>query len=206
MSNLAKIEKLPIEIIEHFRKTGDASGMSDDIKKYIIQLDRAIEIVKYEGNITQAAKQLKSEYPTELFSIETAKRRIYSAINYFHLNNTVKNEAWNNYYADKMENLAKLAIVMNNITEARRCFEKAKAFRTDKDENVIDPDKLKLKDFLISPDVDPERLGLTEVSLKNLWVNAEEFINKLDLDPKEKERLLKEAAEATNADHEQIED
>ena len=206
MSQIADIEKLSVEIIQDFRKNGESSAISSELQAYIIHLDRAIEIFRFEGNISRAAKQLMNEHPNDILTYKTAYRRISDAINYFHLNNTVKNEAWNNFYADKMEDLAKLAIKMNNITEARRCFEKAKAFRTDKDENAIDPDKLKLKDHLINPDIDPERLGLTNVNLKNLWIKAEEFIDKLDLEPQEKERLKKEASEATNADHEQIED
>ena len=206
MQGLAEIEKLPVEVIQEFRKTGKSSGIPEYLQKYILNLNKAIEIFSFEGKISRAAKKLINEFPDDKMCFRTAQNRINDAITYFHLNNTVKIEAWNNFYADKMEDLAKLAIKMNNITEARRCFEKAKAFRTDKDENAIDPDKLKLKDHLINPDIDPERLGLTNVNLKNLWVKAEEFIDKLDLEPQEKERLKIEAAEATNADYEQIKD
>ena len=206
MQGLAEIEKLPVEVIQEFRKTGKSSGIPEYLQKYILNLNKAIEIFSFEGKISRAAKKLINEFPDDKMCFRTAQNRINDAITYFHLNNTVKIEAWNNFYADKMEDLAKLAIKMNNITEARRCFEKARTFRTDKDENAIDPDKLKLKDHLINPDIDPERLGLTNVNLKNLWVKAEEFIDKLDLEPQEKERLKIEAAEATNADYEQIKD
>lgn len=201
MPALLEINDFSIDEIQKFRKTGKSLVISDRLKKYILHLDKSIEIFNYEGNISRAAVLLIDEFPEDNLTFRTAQNRIYDAINYFHLNNTVKNEAWNNYYADKLENLAKLALGSWNITEARRCYEKARTFRTDKDENLIDPDELNARDFIINPDINLDRLGLPNVNLKTLWTETVDFIEILDIDKKDKERLMSDAQLAINANN-----
>jgi hypothetical protein len=188
-----RFRNLPVEIVQDFRKTGKSQGIPAEIQEYISQVDRAVEIYRFEGNISRAAKKLQEQFPD--ISHATARNRIYDSLNLFHLNNTVKNCSWDQYYADKMEDLAKLAIADDNITEARRCFERAHSLRTNKDENAYDPEKLKPVEQIISPDVSHSRLNITQHNLNEIWKKTQEFILDLkDVDSKEKERLLAEAA------------
>jgi len=191
---LSDIEKLPVPIIQEFRRTGVSLGIPTELQQYILQLDRAVEIfnVEKEHNISRAARKLMESFPEMAFS--TAKTRIYDAINYFHLNNTVKAEAWNNYYADRFEDLGKLALKKFDFTESRRCFERAAEYRKEASQVALNPDAIKPHTFLISPEVTPELLGMTDKSLKKMWIETEQFIDGLPINQKEKNAIKREAA------------
>lgn len=197
---LSDLEKLPSEIVQDFRKTGISEGIPAHIQSYILQLDRSVEIYRYESNISRASRKLMEDFPNLSFTI--ARTRMYDAINYFHLNNSVKNEAWDQVYADRLDDAAKVALKLQNIAEYRRCILKAHELRTKRDENAIDPEDLKIKDQVISPDISPERLGLKKHSLKDLWVESAEIIEELDIDEKEKEELKREASKAIGINYE----
>ncbi len=205
---IESFRKVPIEALKEFRQTGISKYIPNDLQRYIQQIDRAIELYRFDGNISRVAGKLIAEFAQDDLSMSTARSRIYDAINLFHLNNTVKNVAWDNYYADKMEDLAKLSIAADNITEARRCYEKAHAFRTSHNENDYDPDKLRPVEKIISPEVTPQRLGLHGDNLNKMWIKAQLFINELPIEDKEKARLLREASQNINlpidVDHEDI--
>jgi hypothetical protein len=93
-----------------------------------------------------------------------------------------------------------------NIQEARRCYERAHALRTKKDENAVDPEALKIKEFLINPDISPERLGLKKQNLKELWSSTAAFIKKLELEDEDKNRIMRESAEVMDVDYEDVTD
>lgn len=196
--SLKDLETIPVEILQDFRETGESMALGDDLKTYIMQLDRAVEIrtQEHEHNIMRGAKRLQESFPD--ISLSTAKNRIYDAINYFHLNSTVKAEAWSNYYADRMEDLARLSIAANNITEARRCIERSKEFRLEASNLAIDPNEIKPHTFLVSPEVNPALLGLEEFNLGKLWTNTEKFIKDLPIDQRDKQTALSDAAMALN--------
>ena len=205
---IEQFQQLNITEIGDFRKTGKSNIIPAEVQAYILQIDRAVEVYRFEGNITRAAKKLQSEFAKEGICFNTARNRIYDAINIFHINSTVRNEAWDQYYADKMEDLAKLAIVLDDYGEARRCYMKAHEMRTKRDEAAYDPDKMKPIDEIVSPDVSFERLGLKDVNLKKLWVNTNKFIDKLDIKTAEKNKIKEEVAAVTgepiDIDHEEI--
>ena len=191
---IESFRKLPIETLKEFRKTGVSKYIPEDLQRYIIHIDRAIELIRFDGNVSRVAGKLITEFPLDNLNSSTARSRIYDAINLFHVNSTVKNIAWDNYYADKMEDLAKLSIAADDITEARRCYERAHAFRTNRNENDYDPDKFSPKEQIISPDVTVKRLGITEQNLNSMWQKAQKFIHEIPIEAKEKMRLLNEAS------------
>ena len=119
-----RLEKLHPDIVQDFKRTGKSTAIAPDLQQYILQLDRVAEIHQFEHNVSRAARKLQETFPNLTFM--TARLRVYDAINIFHLNNTVKAEAWDNYYADRMEDLGKLAIASDNLSEARRCEERAR--------------------------------------------------------------------------------
>lgn len=87
-----KLEKLDPEIISDFRKNRKSEAIAPALQEYIIHLDRAAELHNLHGNVSRVAKELAKEFPDQI-SFQTARQRVYDAINYFHLNSNVKNEA-----------------------------------------------------------------------------------------------------------------
>jgi hypothetical protein len=201
-ASLKDLHRLPVEIIQDFRKTGKSLAIPGYIQDYILQLDRAVEIhnAEHEHNVSRAAMRLMESFPN--ISLNTARARIFDAINYFHLNNTVKAEAWDNYYADRLEDLAQFAISKNNITEARRSMEKAREYRKEAAGNILNGEELKPHVILISPEVNPELLGLKDFNLKQLWKETQDFIEELPIDKMDKRNVMQDAAQNLN----QIED
>lgn len=194
MSNyLATIEKLPIGVLQDFNKTGKSAAIPKAVQEFILELNAACRIKKFESNISLAATQLLKEFPGMAFN--TARQRIYDALNYFHLNNTVKNEAWDHFYADKLENLAKVAIANDNITEARRCFQSAHNYRTNRDESAFDRSLLRPKPQIVSCEVTHERLGITKHNKKELAADSWSFVNKIPINQAQKDRIKNEIIE-----------
>lgn len=205
-----QLRKLDPDVLMDFRKKGSSSGIPVKLQSYIQHVDRAMEIYRFEGNISRAARQLQESFPHDDLSFNTARNRIYDAMNLFHLNNGVKTVAWDNFYADKMEDLAKLAIAGDNITEARRCFEKAHMFRTKAPEENLNPEDFKMEEFIVSPDVTHSRLNIPEHELKNVFKRGSKLINEQPIDTPEKEKMINELALATgqpiDSDYEDISD
>lgn len=199
-----ELEKLHPDIVQHYRRTGKAEGIPEKVKEFIDILDRAAEIFNTEKNIARAARMLQGDFD---IAFQTARQRIYDAINYFHLNNTVKEEAWHNFYADYFENLAKLALAKDDLTEARRNVERAMSARIKAASIHIDPDQLQPKDQMLTPDITNERLGLPDVNLKKIWNDTEEFIDNLNISNEKKEEVKNEAREnlgiPEDVDHEE---
>jgi len=165
--SLQEIDKLPVELIQQFRQTRVSKSIPEYLQRYILHLDKASELFNLKGNITDICKELQLAFPEDDLSFSTAKNRVFNAINFFHLNNTVRNEAWDHYYADRLEALGKKAEdaydadpakFSGNIQEARRCYERAHALRTKKDENAVDPELLRPKEFLMNPQHKPSAL------------------------------------------------
>ncbi|MDA3912280.1 MAG: hypothetical protein PF448_13080 [Bacteroidales bacterium] len=192
---IEQFRKLHPDILKDFRKDGKSSAIQEKLKSYIIHIDRAVEIYRFDGNISRAARTLEKEFPE--LSFNTARSRIYDALNIFHVNSSVRNSAWDNYYADKMEDLAKLSIAADNITEARRCMEKAHMFRTKEDDQMLNPDDFKMKQTIVSPNIDHTRLGIGKHDLKIIFKESVEMIESRDIERPKKDSLINEVALAT---------
>jgi hypothetical protein len=145
-----------------------------------------------DSNISRCARRLQESFPNDDLAVSTARSRIYDAINIFHLNNSVRNQAWDNYYADKIDDLARLSIAEGKYKEALGCFIKSHQLRTNKDEDAFDPETLKVKPMLVSPDVKAERMGLKEYNMKKMWQEGINMIEKMPIEKEEKEKLQQE--------------
>lgn len=208
MSRLKDLEKIPVKVLQHFRETHESKGISHDLQRYILHLDKAIELFKFEGNITRAANELREEFPDDNLTYLQARKRVGDAINYFNLSNKVKNAAWDQYYADKFENLAKIAIASDNLTEARRNYEKAHHFRTIRNEDGEEGGEKQIV-HVLSPDISLLKMIGTEFNLKKLWTDVSEFVDNIPVNEKERERLKNEAAENLqyeDVDYEELND
>jgi len=168
-----KLQRLDPEIIRNYLDTGISEGVPADVQKYIDLLDKVPDIHRKCASPSKTAKQLQLSYPDLFKSYHTARAIVYAAINHFHLNISVKNEAWDNLYADKLDELSRIAAASNSLDTARRFLMQAHQLRTRKDESGIDPDKLKPIVQVISPLVTPEILGLNDedFDLRDIDVN-----------------------------------
>lgn len=201
-----ELEKLDQAIVENFRRTGRGVGIPEKVQQYILQIDRAVELFRFDGNITRCAAKLRKDYPDICFN--TARSRVYDAINVFHLNNTVKNEAWDQYYADKLEDLAKLAIASNDWKSAERILTRAHALRTMRENDGIDVSLLAPPTLLMSNDISIVDLNVERRDMRKLskkYTNREYYrmIDGLPVDKEEKERLMNDA-DVSDVDFEEV--
>lgn len=206
MTLLERLEKIHPDILKDFRRNKKSSAIPPDIQEYIQVIDRVMELYNAEHNIIRAAKRLAAEYPD--MSLNTCRDRVYDAINYFHINNNVKEEGWCNFYAEYFEHLARIAEHEKNITEARRCAVMAAEYRIRASKINIDPEKLRPRDQVLMPDISPERLGLKQYNMKKLWADSESIIESIpELDSRQRSQLKKEAREVLgiqDAEYEEV--
>lgn len=187
MSNetrLARIEKLPIEIIQDFRKKGKSLAIPDDLQQYIRELDAVIEIKQVQrfDNISRIARMLVNRFPN--LTVRNAEERVYDAYNFFHVGDSLTEDVWDRVYADKMEDLAQICIAKGKEEEARRCLKDAHEMRTNS-KSKLKPEDFKGNVYIVSIDVKPEDIGfergnLKEIARKELNGHYRNLINSLD--------------------------
>lgn len=189
---IERVKKLPAGIVENFLndRYPEKYGIPAELADYILQLNSANNIHKKNGSITEAAIALRKEYPT--LSLATCRQRIYDSINFLNSSSTVTAEAWNLYFADEMMKLRDLNIISRDFKEARICLEKAKEYRIEASANIIDPDRIKFKPQIVSPDIEIERMGIKKQGLLGAYNKAMKLIDERDIPQEEKARLRKE--------------
>jgi len=194
-----KFESLHPDIIQSFLQTRQSEGIAPEVQRFILILDTVPELQRKFPNISRCARELMRLYPDYNLAFHTAREYIYTAINYFHLNSTVRNEAWNQYYADRAEDLHNICVKLGNIKQAAVLLEMAHRWRLSKNENEIDVTKLVPIKQVLSPKVTPKLLNLKEYNLHNLWSEtnkmykeASQIIDSYDINSEEKEALKNE--------------
>lgn len=210
MNYLETLDKLHPDIVHHFLQTGESKGIPEEVQLFLKQIQYAAEIYEYERNISRAAKKLRIRILTEQkidVPVRTCKSRIYSALNYFNIDNNVAVKVWENDFADKYQDLAKLAISNDDLRTAKACYDAARDSRIAASEAAArESDWAPV--FIISPEITAEQMGFAKESLKVIAKKNNEgyYINLIDslpVDKKEKKRLL---ADADIEDAEMIEE
>jgi hypothetical protein len=200
MNYLETLDKLHPDIVHHFLQTGESKGISDELQLFIKQLQYAAEVYEYERNISRAAKKLRVRILTEQkidVPVRTCKARIYAALNYFNIDNNVPVKVWENDFADKYDDLAKMALAADDIKTALACYHSARQSRIAAAEaSARESDWAPV--FLISPEITAEQMGFAKESLKEIAKKNNEgfylnLIDSLPVDKKEKKRLLADA-------------
>jgi len=205
------------DLVQGFRLGKVETGIPENVQRFILAIDEVPEYHRRYPNISKCCRVLMDKFPDKFTHFKYAQEIVYASINFFHLNNTVKNAAWDMYYADKMEDYAQAAILIGNIDLAMKCSDKAHEYRTSRDESAIDGGKLAPNTYILSPDITPALIGLRgDIDLKTLWKkkrqvfdDATKFISGLDIRDEQKGDLIKEAAENLNfgdADYEELDD
>lgn len=200
MNYLETLDKLHPDIVHHFLQTGESKGIPEEVQLFLKQIQYAAEIYEYERNISRAAKKLRIRILTEQkidVPVRTCKSRIYSALNYFNIDNNVAVKVWENDFADKYQDLAKLAISNDDLRTAKACYDAARDCRISASEAAArESDWAPV--FIISPEITAEQMGFAKESLKVIAKKNNEgyYINLIDslpVDKKEKKRLLADA-------------
>ncbi len=195
---IEQVKKLPVGVLESFLqdRVPEKYGIAPEVADYILQLNVAQLIHKKNGSITEAALKLQKEYPH--LSISTCRSRIYDSINILNTSSSVTAEAWNLYFADEMMKLRDLNIICRDLKEARICAEKAREYRIEAAANIIDPDRIKFKPQIVSPDVEIERMGIKKEGLLIAYKKAMKIIEARDIPEAEKSRLKGEVDRELN--------
>ena len=174
-------------------KGKDACGLPEELAEYIWQLSRAYEIFtgsESDGSMLSAARTLQKEFPT--ISISTARRRVSDSITLMHSGAENTPEEWYEFYADKMDRLGKLCEQNGELEAARRCYDQALEYRVKASAGRVDPERIKYRRLLVSPDVQADRLGLGGAGLRELLRKSRELIEQSGLSAKDKERVMQD--------------
>lgn len=197
MNYLEQVKSIPVKVLEEFVKSGRSEIIPIEVQEYINQLNTVSAIRKEEKfhNITRLAEHLMRRYPG--LSIRTAKNRVYDAMAFFHVHDPISNAQWSEIYAEKMEDIAQMCIAKGKEETAVKALDLAYLYRT-RDNNEIDPDKLKPPTFIISHIITAQDLGFESNNLKAIASKDNsghyiKLIDSLDIENEDKIRLKKDA-------------
>lgn len=167
---------------------------------FLKQLQWASEIYEFERNITRGAKKLRLRIAAEqhlTVDVRTCMSRINQAIGYFNVDCNVGIKVWENDFANKYEDLAKVCSAKRDYKMQKACMDQALECRrrasemaeADRDLGVV---------FIISPEVTPEELGFQKKNLKEIAAKHNKgfyvsLIDGLPIENTEKKRLLRDA-------------
>lgn len=206
MTRLEELQLLDHKVLQEFLSTGQSVGIPDKLQDYIRKINAIPAIVHYNGAaLSKCITALRRQFPDLTYS---QARGIYEdAMNFFYMDNTVTSDAWDNYYADQFDKLARLSLGMNKPETALRAFSKAHELRT-RSTDRIKPGEWAPPTFIISDRIKPEQLGYAKQNLYDIARKAESgfyknLIEGLPITEKEKERLLAEA-EVEDAVYEEL--
>lgn len=199
MTYLDKLSTVSPDVIDEFIRTGESSVIPVELQKVINQMVFAIQIYRTERNITAAARKLqvrtKAEQQIDI-NINTAKSRIYAALNYFDVDCNVAENVWLRDYANKYEDLVKVALAKGRPDVAKGCLDAARDCRLRA--TVADRQATLGVVYVLSSDIKPEDLGFPTRSKKDIARKAldgqyAKMIDSLNLPDEDKKRLRSDA-------------
>ncbi|MBR2478341.1 MAG: hypothetical protein IKB48_05760 [Bacteroidales bacterium] len=196
MTRLEEVQLLDHKLLQEFLQSGQSSSIPETLQDYIRKINAVPAIVHYNGSaISRCIKALCRQFPDLTYS---QARGIYEdAMNFFYMDNMITSDAWDNYYADQFDKLARLSLGMDKPEAAIRAFSKAHELRT-RSTDRIKPGDWAPPTFIISDRIKPEQLGYAKQNLYDIARKAEsgyykKLIDGLPITDKEKERLFEEA-------------
>ncbi|MDR3260212.1 MAG: hypothetical protein LBT78_00075 [Tannerella sp.] len=189
---LEHLHKLPPESVKIFLETRNAESLNipNELAFYILQVNDASTLLDEHKSVTSCARELQNKWPE--LSVHTCRKRIYDAINYFNADCTVTAEAWNLYFAEVMMELAGVNRNAGDYNEERLCYERAREYRLAACSSAIDPDRIRFKPQLVSPDIELERMGVKKQGILGAYKKALAIIDSVDVTDAEKQRLITE--------------
>lgn len=180
-----KVESQYLELQEHIEH-GTITKMPAEDVLYFDQLDfiRCLFNKYNSKNYIVTATSLKYKISKYL-----ATKLYFECLNFFNLDNPVKVKAWANIYADRLDDMAALALEMNDVETARRCFADATKYRgvgRDTPEQI--PEEL-LDRRAIFYTTSLKQFGIPEANRQELAA----FIDALNISSLERMKLRREA-------------
>lgn len=187
---LEHLQRLPLEVVERFLDIRDAKslGIPEKLAQYILQINEAYNLNRKYRSVSDCAVQLRRKYPE--LTLPTAKSRVYDSINFFNIDCSVTAPAWDNYFADKMMDLADVNLVAHKFSEVRRCFELAHKYRSRASANIISPERTKFKPQIVSAEMKLERMGLKENGILEAWRRGKAIIENFQVPTTAKDDLI----------------
>lgn len=207
MTRLERLRQIDHEAVRNFMLTRKGDMIAEDMRDYILQLNSASSIIHYQGaSLTRVTRALRQEWPEMTYS--EARTVYYDALQFFYIDDNVAAEAWDNYYADRMEDIFRLAVKMNRLDIALKASAKAHEYRT-RNRDVIKPGDWAAPVFIVSDTIDIEQLGYKKRSVYEVVRRNEQrqiggIINELPVTEREKTRLRHEAG--LDVDYEEVKD
>lgn len=196
MTHFEILSKLDPAIISHFLETGESEGIPPETQQWLQEISMAYQEYDKNRNISKAAESLKARIAAKFkkkISLRTCQERIYSAIEYFHVDNPVSDKVWYIDFANKYEEDAEKAIAAEDF-RAAYMFRKAAEECREKSSIAASLDTGFVPVFLLSPNISIINLGFEQKSLKEIARKDNEgyylnLINSLPVDEPEKKRL-----------------
>lgn len=199
MNYLDTIETIHPDVIDEFVRTNSSEVIPIELQQVLRQMVFAVEIYSSERNISRAARKLQTRSLAEQgvkLNINTAKSRIYAALNYFDVDCNVEENVWLRDYANKYEDLSRLALAQGRTDIAERCMTKALECRLKA--TVSDKQSSLGVVYVLSDNLRPEDLDGSSVSKKGIARKANDgfyanMISSLNIEDSEKRRLFTDA-------------
>ncbi|HMM02026.1 MULTISPECIES: hypothetical protein [unclassified Dysgonomonas] len=196
MTHFEILSKLDPAIISHFLETGQSEGIPPETQQWLQEISMAYEEYDKNRNISKAAESLKVRITAKFrnkISVRTCQERIYSALEYFHVDNIVSDKVWYIDFANKYEEDAEKAIQAEDF-RAAYMFRKAAEECREKSSVAASLDVKFIPVFLISSDISIIDAGFEPKNLKEIAKKDNEGyyvrqINSLPIDEPEKKRL-----------------
>lgn len=195
-TRLERLRQLDSETVRNFMVTRKDDMIEEELRGYILQLNSAASIIHHQGaSLTRVTRALRLEWPEMTYS--EARTVYYDALQFFYIDDSISAEAWDNYYADRMEDIFRLAVKMNRLDIALKASAKAHEYRT-RNRDVIRPGDWQPPVFIVSEDVDFTRMGYKKKSVYEAVRRNEKkrlgmIIDELPVTDRERERLREEA-------------
>lgn len=192
---LLAVSRLDIEDIQSFLKTRRSAIIPQTLQTYILQLDTVARIIHNNRiSVRAAIIQLRREWPD--LTVAQARGIYYDGLMYFYHDDQASASMWDQVYADKLDDIALLALKSGKEATALRATEIAHKLRT----TVREAQEYQWKGptYLININVKPEDLGYPTQKLADIARRAEdrkfaEMIGSLETTEAEKARLLADA-------------
>ena len=192
MKTVYQESKTTLDAVQKAIESGDTSDIPPSFLSYAAQLE-FIHVLFLKLNSKQSIIQaVRNKWPHLSFRLIAS---LYAdSLSYFNTVNKVSVETWTEIYAERMDNLASLALAMDDIKGTKEAWEKAATMRGvgKADNNAIPKSLLVRKRQVHTTDI--TKIGLPQANRKLL----SEFIEKMDLTIRQKDRFKREAGVKDN--------
>lgn len=192
---LTLLQTYKADDIQYFIQNRHSDIIPANMQNYILQMDAVARITRTNRlSVRDTIEQLRKQWPE--LSFTQGRAIYYDALDYFYMDDSVSARSWDLVYAEKLEDMALLALKANKLDVAFKCTTKAHELRT-KQRESMDYD-WHAPTYMININVKPEDLGyasqkLADIAKRNEDRKYREMIMSLEVTEAEKQRLLREA-------------